>query len=1563
MGCGGPRPVELVRQHDWADRGEWLKVDTHIHTKFSDGGHLPLEIASKAIEHGCDAIAITDHADRKLKAATPEYFEAIEAARRQFPQLIVLAGLEWNVPPDRGQTHAVVLVPPGSEEEGLLTEFKQRFDDYERPPLSIDDRRAALEFLRAAGAGRAAAPLVNLEHPSRKTKDLQETFELLRDSRSADSPLFGFSGAPGHQWDGTGAYVAKFRLTDYWDPVVAEVGGVWDRLLGQGVDVWGAATHSDFHQVPGDYWPGEFNETWVRVPSRSPEGLLAGLRAGTFFGAHGHIARNVDFAVDIEGLDRPARPGEIAAAPPGSTLSITVSLEIPAQTFDGKPNRIDQLELIEIVGDRAEIIERLAPSGSGTWKFQPRTLARDDIVYRLRGRRVDPAEPDLMFYTNPIRVLSRPFDPDLQPQPADWWSRGLQSNWRMLAALTLMVLLVIAFVSQLLVSRRPAMARVKSPAQPKPAPVRRDTWSAAPRPPPLPADKWLLADNWRRRHRRVLIAGYLVAVAVFTAWTAFTLPVPTEIQRFDADLLAPMNRTWTTLNEDLPVILGLVAALGLMPWCPWIGLVVCWTTTYGWLRYYPASESLMMARIPEQVAAVSFGAMLLFGRISERHLKLLLHEPALWLFAGWVLVATLSAMVAVRNGEAWLPEHHHHIGRIWLLGLLAGSMVFVSWTPGQIRATLLCLATVLLLRKYDTPQLIGEHDIAWLAALAAAWCAAQAFAEKRSEGLLAMLLLSTLFLKTVSSTSNRGGAIGVVAGVCVLLPFARRMSWALCGAVVFAVLAIGLADRSGMGNRVRDTLQKGNSWATVDSRLEIWQQALERSDTKSLLGVGPGHSPVLLTRGPEAGRRMPLHNNPLAVWAETGWIGLVCWQGFIALGMWRMLVAASTFDRTVHWGMAGLFAAIAAWYASGLVLTRHDETLPLSLVLLGVIWAIESAEDRGNSILCSNGRGLSSLGWQALLSWGLFLGAAVLAAAVLLYPWQHQSEVKFIDAARFLLAQPLWIPGTSLLQALGQGLLFVPLGLASCVALRNSSRVSVEQPLIAMAAVVLCGTATASMTFAQAWFTPLLPSLQPLVLRTAGSLSGIGLWWLIGAAATFRDEIGVVPDRPVIRRLFLLAGVGLVVVAIYASFLPFQFRSTSLSSAWRELMSSLGPHSQFQRSDVALNGLITVLLAFCGMAALGTPRSLGWGRGLSAAAAIVAGCLGFSILLELLQAWFPPRNPALSDCLAQTIGGALGVIVWFRIGEETQQRLYDTLAGRQFRRPWDWVLFCYTLAYLAWHWLPLDVAVSPSDLLQKLASGQLELIPFTSPPNRGLAGWLVGGAAMCAALPVGVWTALAWRRDDLRPRDWAWAVLLGATLATLAFFGQLVILSGIASITRWGFAILGIAVGACLPVLATRNAGGRGMPEVPRPWYRRTNVWLIATAAWTALLGAIAWFPWNVLGDDPLLSVRFRQIFDLSSLDGQTAISPSLLGFGLLAIPWGAAGRILALSAAGARSRVWTVAVVAWIGLASFWIELGKCLVADHHGSLAGLLITLAGAGLGIWLVNLIAEQTRIRSD
>lgn len=117
--------AKFIKKTSWAEQGLWLKADTHIHSSFSDGAHSINEIAANAIKYGCDVIAITDHSDRNLQGASLEYERHISIARRTFPNLIILSGIEWNIPPYDGDQHVSVLISPGPNEFDILREFKK----------------------------------------------------------------------------------------------------------------------------------------------------------------------------------------------------------------------------------------------------------------------------------------------------------------------------------------------------------------------------------------------------------------------------------------------------------------------------------------------------------------------------------------------------------------------------------------------------------------------------------------------------------------------------------------------------------------------------------------------------------------------------------------------------------------------------------------------------------------------------------------------------------------------------------------------------------------------------------------------------------------------------------------------------------------------------------------------------------------------------------------------------------------------------------------------------------------------------------------------------------------------------------------------------------------------------------------------------------------------------------------------------------------------------------------------------------------------------------------------
>jgi hypothetical protein len=404
-------PARFVHEVPWGGTGTWVAADLHVHTRLSDGAYSVDDVVGRAVSNGCGIVAIADHADQHLRAATPAYREAIEAARAAHPGTIVIPALEWNLPPWNGQEHATVFVPPGPQQWSALADFKRQFDDYHREANERTDAGAALRWL-AATADAGVSPVVIYNHPSRVETSKDKHVADLVGWRRVNDVVAGLEGAPGHQgYVPIGAYSAAEPTIDRWDPVVARPGGVWDTLLQRGIDIHAALAGSDFHDVKAginDRWPCEFAETWLRVPEVAEAGVLRALRAGSFVGVHGHIARDVNIAVSAPGLARPATAGEVIEVEPGTAVTVSVSMLVPDRDWQDAPNAIDRVEFI-VVGPSAVSESAVAVAGTGRQRVSKTVMVGEGgIVVRARGRRVGESGPDRLFYTNAIRVTAHP---------------------------------------------------------------------------------------------------------------------------------------------------------------------------------------------------------------------------------------------------------------------------------------------------------------------------------------------------------------------------------------------------------------------------------------------------------------------------------------------------------------------------------------------------------------------------------------------------------------------------------------------------------------------------------------------------------------------------------------------------------------------------------------------------------------------------------------------------------------------------------------------------------------------------------------------------------------------------------------------------------------------------------------------------------------------------------------------------------------------------------------------------------------------------------------------------
>jgi hypothetical protein len=227
---------------------------------------------------------------------------------------MIFAGLEIGMPSYFQREHVNLITTPDYEDAVINTALSALADvkKFEKP----DWDNSVFDAIHAVPrASRHTIGIYN--HPSRKdlNKDKDENYSDISIWNKTRLNVTALSGAPGHQKKKMiGSYEVKIRPIDRWDPAVAEVGGTWDRLLSEGMPIWGAIASSDYHNDEMDYPPCAFSRIHVKTPTRDYAGVMQGLKEGTFWADHGKLLNDYRFSI--------TSGDQKAMAFPGGTLNL-----------------------------------------------------------------------------------------------------------------------------------------------------------------------------------------------------------------------------------------------------------------------------------------------------------------------------------------------------------------------------------------------------------------------------------------------------------------------------------------------------------------------------------------------------------------------------------------------------------------------------------------------------------------------------------------------------------------------------------------------------------------------------------------------------------------------------------------------------------------------------------------------------------------------------------------------------------------------------------------------------------------------------------------------------------------------------------------------------------------------------------------------------------------------------------------------------------------------------------------------------------------------------------------
>lgn len=283
-------------------------------------------------------------------------FPEVLKARGTFFTKSIIQGLEWNVPGHEHASTAIItnqfLSAPNADP---MAEFEYKFDGSDTDTQggannwtksAVDGHEKTIEAITWMENNYKNTSYVVPAHPERK--GLYSISDFRDMNNAGPSVCFGFESMPGHQkssnrggysssadgggtYGGCGVYAAK-------------VGGLWDALLSEGRKFWLFA-NSDFHNIDGDFYPGEYQKTYTYVSDlNDAQSIIDGLRSGNSFVVSGDLIDALDFTVEGQTMGQTAYIS-------GNSTTISILVHDPStpnnNTYSSYTNpELDHIDII-----------------------------------------------------------------------------------------------------------------------------------------------------------------------------------------------------------------------------------------------------------------------------------------------------------------------------------------------------------------------------------------------------------------------------------------------------------------------------------------------------------------------------------------------------------------------------------------------------------------------------------------------------------------------------------------------------------------------------------------------------------------------------------------------------------------------------------------------------------------------------------------------------------------------------------------------------------------------------------------------------------------------------------------------------------------------------------------------------------------------------------------------------------------------------------------------------------------------------------------------------------------